>query len=494
MRKLFLAAACAAVALSSACASLFPAGYPQRVVILGVDGMDPSLAREYLREGRLPHLASLASRGGFYELDTIAAPDCDAAWSSFSLGRETRKPGVTYTPAKLLLNFVPIAGETWTTTRVGTSFWTTLGSAGVRASVLGVPGTFPPEPLPNGELLAGSLPDLRRTQGTYHYFSSTLSDEEEGSSPNGGLVRRLRFEQRVARTSFAGPLHPVSREELSLPLVVTWNHEARSATIEIGSHAVHLREREWSRWLELDFRVNAVTRVRGFAQLFLIRAGTEFHLYASPVHWHPAHPVAPITSPPAFARELFDRLGLFRTWGWNAATAALADERLDEAAFLDDADRAFQDRAETILNRVDAGEWNLLIGVVDTPDRVQHMMWRLIDAGHPRYDSEMARRYSASIEQTYRQSDELLGEILARVGDDPQTLVMVLSDHGFHTVRSNSKWSGDHTSAEPGAVRGVLVTNRPLTTTRPRLIDLAPTMLQYFGLPPAAEHIGRPLF
>lgn len=457
--------------------------------------MDPSLAQGWMREGRLPHLAALAKRGGFYRLQSIDSPDCSAAWLSLASGRQQRTPTVTFQPAELLLNFVPTADERWKTSYTGTSLWSVAGEAGVRASVIGVPGTFPPESLPNGELLAGlPLPDIRRTQGTYHLFGTTVSSEDEGVTPHGGLLRRLQFTQRVARATLLGPLHPVSRDELTVPITITWNHETRSANVEIGAHAVHLREREWSRWLELDFAVNAMTTVSGMAQLFLIRAGTEFELYISPVHWHPASPPAAISSPPSFARDLYDRLGLFRTWGWNAATAALADERLDEAAFLDDVDRAFQDRAETILNRLDAGEWDILFGVVEAVDRVQHMMWRLTDRRHPRYDAELARRYAASIEQSYQQADELLGEILERVATTPDVLVMVISDHGFHTARSNSKWSGDHTIADATAIAGLLATSEPITAEHARLIDIAPTLLKYVGLTAPPDYAGRPLF
>ena len=482
-----------AAALTPACATIGQTTHPQKVVILGVDGMDPDLARVWIREGRLPNLTKLAGRGGFYPLQTIPSPKCETAWSSFAAGRQVPDPVVTRTPAQLLLNFVPLAGERWSTTREGESFWATAGAAGVRASVLTVPGSFPPEPVPNGELLAGApLPDVRHTLGTYHFFATDVATVDEGVTANGGIIRRLEFQNRVANARLAGPLHPVSRDELSLPVAMTWNHEARSANIQIGPHAVHLREREWSRWLEVDFAVNAITRVRGLAQLFLVRAGTEFQLYVSPVHWHPNRPPAPITSPPAFARELYERLGTFRTLGWNAATAALDDERLDEAAFLDDVDRAFQDRAETILNRIDAAQWDLVVGVIETPDRVQHMMWRLTDIDHPRYDAELARRYGASIEQSYQQIDELLGQILSRV--PPDTLVMVVSDHGFHTVRSSHKWSGDHTSTDPAVVAGLLVSNVKLDVSTPRLIDLAPTVLKRFGLATPVGVGGQPLF
>jgi predicted AlkP superfamily phosphohydrolase/phosphomutase len=284
----------------------------------------------------------------------------------------------------------------------------------------------------------------------------------------------------------------VTGDELKLPLTVTWNHEARSANIQVGSHAVHLREREWSRWLDVAFEINALLRVHGLVQLFLIRAGTELQLYISPVHWHPNNPPSPISAPRSFARELYDRLGPYRTLGWNAATAALNDERIDEAAFMDDIDRAFQDRAETILSRIDAHQWDLLVGVIDTPDRVQHMMWRLLDTQHPRYDAELARRYRATIEQSYQQADEFVGEVMARVG--PEAIVMVVSDHGFHTLHSQQKWSGDHLAAHAESTPGLLVTNAKIdATTKPRLIDIAPTVLRFYGVGVPNGVEGKPL-
>ncbi|MDX1503061.1 MAG: alkaline phosphatase family protein [Thermoanaerobaculia bacterium] len=54
-------------------------------------------------------------------------------------------------------------------------------------------------------------------------------------------------------------------------------------------------------------------------------------------------------------------------------------------------------------------------------------------------------------------------------------------------------WSGDH-CVDPRQVPGVLFCNRPIDRDDPALIDVAPTALQLFGLPPAPHMDGRPLF
>ena len=54
-------------------------------------------------------------------------------------------------------------------------------------------------------------------------------------------------------------------------------------------------------------------------------------------------------------------------------------------------------------------------------------------------------------------------------------------------------WSGDH-CVDPRLVPGVFFCNHPIAIENPDIIDIAPTALQLFGLPPAAHMEGRPLF
>jgi predicted AlkP superfamily phosphohydrolase/phosphomutase len=102
---------------------------------------------------------------------------------------------------------------------------------------------------------------------------------------------------------------------------------------------------------------------------------------------------------------------------------------------MDDLYRAFDDRAQVILQRVDAKQWDLLVGVIESTDRVQHMMWRLLDPTHPMYDKALAARFGDSIERVYRKCDEFVGEVMTRVG--PSTPILIVSDHGFHSFRQS---------------------------------------------------------
>ena len=434
-----------------------PGRYSQRLVILGFDGMDPGLTGRWIREGRLPNLKRLAERGGMYPLATTPSPESPTAWASFATGTNPGKHNIydflvrdaaTYLPdlgmvrrepGRFLFDYFPYAKPKLVSLRGGTSFWVTAGRAGVRSTVLTVPVTFPPEDVPNGELLSGlPLPDIRGTMGTFYYFGTDLNPHDEGNTEFGGILKRLVFDRGVARSEIAGPPNPISRQrknlgDLTIPFVVRWNRSVKSATIEIAGQSLRLEPGVTSRWIDLDFRVNFLVRLHGMAQMRLLRADDELRLYLSPINWKPDNPPLPISSPSSFSGDLFERLGYFRTLGWAEATWPLNEERIDEKTFMDDLYRAFDDRAQVILNCIDSRDWDLLVGVIESTDRVQHMMWRFLDPKHPMYDATLAAGFADSIERVYRRADQFVGEVLEHV--EPGTIVMVVSDHGFHSWR-----------------------------------------------------------
>ncbi len=450
-----------------------------RLLILGFDGMDPELVTRWIKAGQLPNLAKLASTGAVRPLATTHSPESPTAWASFATGVNPGKHNIydflvrdtrTYLPdlgmvrrepPRFLFGYVPIARPKLFSTRGGTSFWVTAGRAGIRSSILTVPVTFPPEDVPNGELLSGlPLPDIRGTMGTFYYFATDLSRYEEGNTEFGGVLKRLVMNQDVARTELIGPPNPISRqqiqairskgptlsdrdraalaelqaqEDIKLPLTIRWHRTAKTATVEIQGQSFLLEPGKMSRWVDLEFRVNFLVRLHGMAQLLLMNAGNELQLYVSPVNWKPDAPPVPISSPASFSGDLFHRLGHYRTLGWAEATWPLNEGRMDEATFMEDLYKAFDDRAQVILSRIDARNWDLLVGVIESTDRVQHMMWRLFDPQHPMHDQALAAKFGDSILRVYRRADQFVGEVLDRIG--PETTVLIVSDHGFHSWR-----------------------------------------------------------
>jgi predicted AlkP superfamily phosphohydrolase/phosphomutase len=137
--------------------------------------------------------------------------------------------------------------------------------------------------------------------------------------------------------------------------------------------------------------------------------------------------------PSGFAGDIYRRLGPYRTLGWAEATWPLNEGRMDEQTFMDDLYRAFDDRAQVILDRASRTHWDLLVGVIESTDRVQHMMYRLIDQTHPMYDAALASRFGDAILRVYRRADQFVDQVLEVVG--PDATVLIVSDHGFHSWR-----------------------------------------------------------
>jgi hypothetical protein len=54
-----------------------------KVVVLGLDGMEPTLAEKYMAEGKLPNLAGLKKNGFYGRLRTTVPSISPVAWSSF---------------------------------------------------------------------------------------------------------------------------------------------------------------------------------------------------------------------------------------------------------------------------------------------------------------------------------------------------------------------------------------------------------------------------
>jgi len=454
-------------------------GAKERVLVLGFDGLDPTLARKFMNEGKLPNLKRLADEGTFRILGSTQPSESPTAWSSFATGVNPGRHNIfdflvrnpqTYAPdlnmirrepPKFLWDFIPTKKPNVVSTRGGTSFWVHAGRAGIRTAVVAVPMTFPPESIHAGELLAGlPAPDLRGTLGTYHFYSTDISRFEEGNSEFGGIITRLRFENDIAHTRLVGPPNPIivqkltalaektpltdlertavaelqTRQDLTLPVTVRWRRGSGAAMVEVAGSTVELRSGQWSAWVPLKFSLNFFVKLSGLIQFYVDDADQELRLYASPINLDPADPATPISYPSSLAPAMSRALGPYRTLGWaESSDKPLNDGFLNEQEFLFDSYKAMEDRERLILASLERDDWGLFVAAIETTDRVSHMMWRLIDPAHPMYDAALAARYGNAIEEVYRRADAFVGTLRARV--PPEAVFIVMSDHGFHSFR-----------------------------------------------------------
>jgi predicted AlkP superfamily phosphohydrolase/phosphomutase len=219
----------------------------------------------------------------------------------------------------------------------------------------------------------------------------------------------------------------------------------------------------------------------------LVRLEPDLRLHASPINFDPDTPLFPISSPPEYSRDLSKQLGTYYTAGLVEDHNGLMNERFDEDAFLAQCDDAWRERRTMMVHELERFDAGLFYCLFDTPDRVQHMLWRAREPGHP---ANRGRRPPpmGAIEEHYRHADQVIGQALDFTDD--RTLLIVLSDHGFGGFQRGfqvNKWLLDHgllalkVGAEPGAEAGDLLRGIDWDQTRAYGLGLSGLYLNLQG-------------
>jgi predicted AlkP superfamily phosphohydrolase/phosphomutase len=76
--------------------------------------------------------------------------------------------------------------------------------------------------------------------------------------------------------------------------------------------------------------------------------------------------------------------------------------------------------------------WDVFMVHILGTDRIQHEFWHTLDPAHPDHDPAETERLGNIIEDFFKRVDTSIGRLLEAV--DPDTAVIVMSDHGFGPV------------------------------------------------------------
>jgi Type I phosphodiesterase / nucleotide pyrophosphatase len=136
---------------------------------------------------------------------------------------------------------------------------------------------------------------------------------------------------------------------------------------------------------------------------------------------------------------------------------------------------------------------DLLLVYTNLVDAVEHKFWRYYEpARFGAVAAEDVADFGDTIPRAYAHVDAELAALVAGVG--PDTVVLVVSDHGHHAALKDGVFSGEHADAPPG----ILVAAGPGIRAGGRIdgagiIDVAPTLLALLGLPVADDMPGHVL-
>lgn len=422
----------------------------RKLIFLGLDGLDPGLTERLMAEGKLPNLSRLREQGAYRRLRTTFPSLSPVAWSTFATGVSPARHNIfdflnrnlkSYLPElssarvnkprrvlKLGKLRIPLSRPQVDLRRKSQPFWKILGEHGIGCTILRVPITFPPEKFDGRLLSAMCTPDLKGTQGSFSQFTTRL---EKATFENGSRYPLKRVGDHL-EGAIEGPedLFVEGKGALRIPFRVRVQDDSRAAMLELQgeSHKMHLGE--YTPWIRLTFRTALGVKVNGIARFLLNELDPEVSLYLSPINIDPESPALPISHPSYYAAYLANLLGSFATVGMAEDTWALNEGVIDEEAFLKQAYLTFGEREAMFTSALEKTRRGVVACVFDTSDRVQHMFYRYLDGRGPAGSNG---KYAKTIEEMYERMDRVVGAALGAVDD--QTVLFVLSDHGFRAFR-----------------------------------------------------------
>lgn len=417
----------------------------KKVIVIGLDGLEPGIVEAMLGRGELPQLAKIRQAGCYTRLKTTYPAQTPVAWSSFVTGTNPGGHGIfdficrdpeTYQPDAALSRFERpknmLAPPRVVNQRKGVPLWQPLTKAGVPSTVLRCPCTFPPETL-QGKMLAGvGVPDLRGSQskGTFYTQDRTVSAQE-----NEQLIYLKSGNELTAQVIGPRNTRQSPPADTTCEIRVRVDKAAHKLVVETGAvpAKIEVAEKSWSEWVRFKFKFSMLQSASGIARFYVRQLEPHVEFYVSAINFDPAAPLFPVSSPGEYAKELCKKIGPFSTLGMAEDHNGLNNGRLDESAYLQHCELVLQERERLMRFELERFTEGLFFMLYDTPDRVQHMMWRFRDREHPCFNPDCNPELATRVEEHYQRCDRLLAAVLDKV--DENTLLMVLSDHGFGSFR-----------------------------------------------------------
>lgn len=414
----------------------------EKVIIIGIDAMDPKITEQLMKEGKLPNFTYLKNQGAYSNLATAIPAESVVVWTSFMTGLNPgdhdifsfimRNPD-DYFPYLSLNEISKVSGKIKIKLRSkGLAFWDTLSKNRIRSYIYFCPNTFPARPI-SGKMLSGmGVPDISGTMGKYSFYTTAEPPLEDDPGRRGRIVR-LEGKTGIINTSIYGPKVELngSVKESTIPLKVSLFPDKDGAAIDFQGNHFFLKKNDWSGWQKVSFKVGLFKRLHGIVRFHLNSVRPELELYASPINFDPEKPPFPISYPYDFSQKLAKKTGPYYTQGMPYDTGALSDGALDDKAFLELTDEILNENEKILHSELKEFKGGAFFFYFETLDAVQHMFWRYLDPRHPLYES--GSPYQDTISRYYEKMDRILGEILKNI--DKDTTLIILSDHGFSSFR-----------------------------------------------------------
>jgi tetratricopeptide (TPR) repeat protein len=431
-----------------------------RVLVLGLDGCDPVLVKEGVAAGRLPNFKRLIAEGAWGPLQSQQPMLSPLLWTSVATGMFPTEHGV--------VDFMvgssqdPEKREAVTSRhRQVDAIWDIAGRYGRPVSVIGWLASHPAEEV-NGVAVS------ERTELLAYLFNQKIAPSDEGKTWPPDLLAKIQpLRRRPADLPFAEvkPFLAISEEEYRLVCRKDeFTNDNRTNNLRLM-----LAGADNFRRIGTSLRRDRKPALDCRYFELLDAVGHNFMCYREPITWKP--------------RELKEVQDCYRA----------ADPPTSPAD------------VETIWKAVrePAAEARPLSVQGVDPQRVAEIL-ELCRGAEP----AKVAKWKGVVDAAYDWTDRLLGEVMAEA--DADTILVVLSDHGFVSGDGKPPFDSSFNSKRGGAAyhrmygvlglwgrgvrKGFEIPPYAKNVARgARLVDIAPTVLALMGFPKAKDMPGRVL-
>ncbi|MCP4231469.1 MAG: hypothetical protein GY771_15155 [bacterium] len=436
------------------CGSSLKADLSQKVIVLGIDGMDPALLKRFIASGHMPAFTKFLEKGQLHRLGTSLPPQSPVAWSNFISGAHPGVHGIydfiardpktlgpymslaRTIPAKHTIPVgdmvIPIDSPKTEALRDGPCFWVNLEDAGVDCTVLKIPSNFPVTPTSAKTMSDMGTPDMQGGYGTFSYYTDNPPEGYEDFT--GGTVHKVRAFGNIISTKVYGPANSFRRDNrpASVDMTVYPDPNAKVAKIVIDGQEFVLKQGEWSQWVRVKFDLlGFAAGASGIFRMYLQQVHPDFALYLTPIQIDPENPAMAISTPNNYARKVSERLGTggFYTQGFPEDTKTLSNDIFSDEEYMAQADLVLEERMAMFENEFARYKEGLFFFYFGSVDQNTHMLWRTMDTDHPQYDPNAPPDVKNGVRHYYEAMNRALEQVIARTDD--KTTVMIMSDHGF---------------------------------------------------------------
>ncbi|MGB0951876.1 MAG: alkaline phosphatase family protein, partial [Planctomycetota bacterium] len=449
-----------------------------RVVVFGVDGLDPEMLQERVDRGLMPNFQKLLESGAnFTPLQTSWPPQSPVAWSNFIAGVNPGKHGLydfihadrssysigssmveTEDPMGNINLFgydVPLGGSSGSSLKFP-PFWDVMAKQGVPTYVHRMPASFP---LIETEAVVYpdmGTPDLGGAASGVSYLWTEEAWQGKSLSGESYRVEVIEMNRRrddlwikwskmygppdivnvddlraqIAEATAAGEMEKANQltaeigrvQEVSTPiaLMVDRTGDAPKLAVQIEDQYATAELGEWSNWVEVEFgMLGGLMPISGYTK-FRFLSAEPFRAYALPVQHNPFAPADTISMPPEASAELAEAIGPYIVQGFADAYKSYKAELLDTAEFINESDMVMEERKRMMHYGLDQIEetGGLLFLYTGSLDMRCHMLWHTQDEHHPHQEEPgeyLGVPYEEQIDRIYMQVDAMLGEMVARI-------------------------------------------------------------------------------